>query len=197
MQIYVQPRIGTSVVGARMPIDGPIMEADPTFSSLRALYPDPNVLLRLDIQALREELPVWGDLRIGGRDLFTLWSDDATLPGYDVGLLTFALDLCWVLDEAVRNGETDFDPHEAGAVLDVKSDGDLLTIHSQDMQETFRVARGDAWNAVHGLSGRVRAFLLSMDQRFAIHPEIGPWIRGEETIVDTFKLPKFPLRFPY
>lgn len=197
MRIYVQPRIGTTVVGGSRAIDGPIMEVDPTFTTLRALYPDPSVLLGLDLSAFQDELPVWGDIRICGRDLFTLWSGDPALPGYAVGLVDFAMSVAWMIDEAVRYGETTFDPHEAGPVLSLRHDGDALVIHSLDRHETFRVALADAWHTVHGLSGQVRAFLLTLDQRFAEHPELGPWVRGDVAIVDEFNLPPLPLEFPY
>jgi hypothetical protein len=179
ISIYAQPYEGERVVGPRMPTDGPVVERDPTFTRLRARFPDPSRLLEMSLYELRDELLIWGDMRIDGRDLFGNWSGDDALPGYPVGLVPFALALGWLIRDALANGSTDYDPTEGGAALLVRPDGDQLAIYSVDVNERFTVSLGEAWNAVYGISGRVRAFLLSLDHRFADHPELGPWVRGE------------------
>lgn len=184
MKIYVQPRIGTSVVGAMVPVHGPVVEVDPTFARLRALHMRPHRLIELDLDRLKEEFPVWGDIRIGGRDLFTTWSGDPTIPGYDVGLVGFAIDIGWTLVDVQHDGVTTFDPHEAGTVLRLKLEGDDLVIHSLDIDETFRVPLVDALHAADGLSARARAFLMALDGDFREHPQLGPWIRGETRFVE-------------
>ena len=186
VNIYVQPRIETTVIGASRAPDGPVTEIDPTFTSLRALYPDPSELLSLDIFGFADVLPVWGDIRVAGRDLFSLWTGDPALPGYNVGLVDFALGVSSMMDEAIKRGSTTFDPHEAGKVLDLRHEGDALIIRSVDTRETHQVAVADAWHAVHGLNGRVRAFLLSLDYQFMEHPDLGRWVRGEVPIIDVF-----------
>ena len=180
MNIYVQPYDGTYAARPRLPQDGPVVERDPTFARLRAAYPDPNRLLGLSISELHDELLVWGNVRIGDRDLFGNWSGDFDLPGYPVGLVSFALGMGWMLGQAIRDGWTDYDPSEGGAVLVVRYDGgENLVVSSIDIKERFEVPLGQAWNAVHGLSGRVRAFLMSLDRRFEDHPELGAWVRGD------------------
>jgi hypothetical protein len=180
MNIYVQPTEGNFADRPRMPKDGPVVEHDPTFARLRAANPDPGRLLGLSISALRDELLVWGDIRIGERDLFGNWSGDYGLPGYPVGLVRFALDMGWMRGHAVTDGWIDDDPSAGGAMLVVRYDGgDKLVVSSMDIEERFEVPLGEAWTAVHGLGGRVRAFLLSLDRRFMDHPELGAWVRGD------------------
>lgn len=183
MNIYAQPRTVPYAVQASVPVDGPIREIDPTFMALRMLYPDPEDLIRLDMNEIWQELPIWGDIRIGGRDLFTTWSGNPSMPGYSWGLVCFALTLGWMLDQVTRDGSTHYDPDENGTILKLRLDEQILLIESVDRRDTLQVALADAWNAVHGINGRVRAFLLSLDRRFIDHPELGPWVRGETRTV--------------
>lgn len=183
LHFYLQPYAGELAQRPSMPVDGPIFERDPTFATLRARYPDPSPLLDLSIRELRDELLVWGDARIGDRDLFGNWSGANALPGYRVGLVSFALDMGWLIEDAIRNGHTDYDPSEGRAVLSVKHLGDRLGIYSEDIGERFEVSLAAAWNAVYGLNGRVRAFLLAWDRCFMNHPELGSWVRGETVTV--------------